>query len=118
MNESQALNSSLITHHSSFIVLRSPFHVQVAAEVFEDFEAESLVETQGVFVEDEAHVTQALSRSARLFHQSLEERRADAAVLRFGQEGDVQQVNLALVPRHPNPPRRAPVPQNQVVLRA
>ena len=79
----------------------------VAAHVLEDLEAKPLVEAQRLLVEDEDHVAQALARPLRLFHQSLEERGADATVLRFWQQRDVEQADVALVPADPDATDRA-----------
>src|SRR2546421_303865 len=88
----------------------------VAAHILEDFEAEPLVEAQRVLVEDEDHVAQALARPLRLFQQSLEECGADAAVLRFGQQRDVEQSNLFVVRADPEPTDGAAFEEYHVVL--
>src|SRR2546421_5533839 len=111
-----AFYSSRITHYSLLSTLRMPLHVLVAAHVLEDLEAEPLVEAQRVLVEDEDHVAQALARLLRLFHQSLEERGADATVLRFWQQRDVEQADVALVPPDPDATDRAAFQKYHVVL--
>jgi hypothetical protein len=56
------------TNNSSHTV-RAVFHVFVAADVFNDYETEPLVESMRVVIEHEDHMTKKLSSFFSFFHQ-------------------------------------------------
>src|SRR5215212_7114415 len=104
------------SYHSSLITLGSPLHVEVAAEVFEDAEAEALVEAAGVGVEHEDHVAEALARGARLLDERADDGGAEAAALRLREQRDVEQAYLLLGAADPDAPDRAAFQLDHVVL--
>lgn len=80
---------SVLSTQNSVLCL-APFHVFVSPQVFDNHEAQSLIEAVGIVIKHKYHVPEWLLRSSSLIHQLVQESSADAAILKFFQYRNIE----------------------------
>ena len=95
--------------------LRLKFHVLVGAKIFNHNEAESFVKAVRVVVEHEDHVAERLPGLGCLVHQPAQKQSANAPILKFFEQRNVQQTDLFFVAADPGSPSALVINHNHVV---